>query len=887
MNGRNSPPWSLIVLWGLIALLGATPSARGEVFTLKSGIKVEGAGGQLAALNAGPMNIPPPTKNILLVDDNLRQVFFGWNQLAGTPAPGAVPFRAITVDQPVARAGKQIFAVGNPLRITPFDDHGRRTFTMVGPEGKPIDVVQGITHVTPTYTKLEGLQLKSGSQTYIWSTRIATSSIPREQLSRILHKAVGPKDSDKRLQIVKLYMQADRVQDARIELEGVIKDFPELAALKENVDSLRQQGATVLFREIELRRQSGQPLLAIAMLDGFPQEGVAGELLIKRKDMLDEFTAQHEQGKKVLALLKEHQAALDPKAAAEVKPICDEIAAELNIHTLDRMADYLRLSDDAMTTADQKLSLAISGWLLGSGSGTDNLSVSKSLVEVRRLVRAYLNSKTLGDRKAILAQLKEQEGSSPQQVSKIIAHMKPPYEEGAALVAEEIDLGDIGAILGPAKDGKGKAGARSVPAVPDARAPKGKVEPAAPRETRRPSAGERAIFAALAQKPAADTKEPEAEPPPLDLGEPATDPAEPAKPAGIPGFLALSCKGPAEHPLIKYYVQLPPEYSPYRRYGVIVTLNGAGTTPQQQIDWWAGSFNEQLQMRPGQASRHGYIVVAPVWQKEYQRKYEYSLREHACVLNSLRDVFRRFSVDTDKVFLSGHSMGGDAAWDIGLAHPDLWAGVMPIVATSDKYVRLYWENAALLPMYFVCGERDGNRWAVNAVDWDRYLTRSTVNQWDIMVVRYHGRGHESYHDDIQNLFAWMNLHQRNFFPRDFKVKSMRPWDNFYWYVEAADYLATNMVHPVDWTGERPPRANPALVEGRILPAPSNGVRANSSARKVTVWLSPEMVNFDARVTVNINNKDMKGPFQPNLEDLLEDVRTRGDRVHPFWLKVTN
>ena len=25
----------------------------------------------------------------------------------------------------------------------------------------------------------------------------------------------------------------------------------------------------------------------------------------------------------------------------------------------------------------------------------------------------------------------------------------------------------------------------------------------------------------------------------------------------------------------------------------------------------------------------------------------------------------RFSIDTDRVFLSGHSMGGNAAWDIG------------------------------------------------------------------------------------------------------------------------------------------------------------------------------------------------------------------------------
>jgi hypothetical protein len=66
-------------------------------------------------------------------------------------------------------------------------------------------------------------------------------------------------------------------------------------------------------------------------------------------------------------------------------------------------------------------------------------------------------------------------------------------------------------------------------------------------------------------------------------------------------------------------------------------------------------------------------------------------------------------------------MGGDAAWDIGLAHPDLWAGVLPVVATADKYVSRYWENGRGLPMYFVAGELDGNRITKNARDLDRYF----------------------------------------------------------------------------------------------------------------------------------------------------------------------
>ena len=137
---------------------------------------------------------------------------------------------------------------------------------------------------------------------------------------------------------------------------------------------------------------------------------------------------------------------------------------------------------------------------------------------------------------------------------------------------------------------------------------------------------------------------------------------------------------------VNYFVQLPPEYDPCRSYPALVTLHSAGTTPELQIDWWAGSYSPEKKQRLGQATRHGYIVIAPQWTKAYQAKYEYSAREHAAVLFALRNACKRFSIDTDRVYLSGHSIGGDAAWDMGLAHPDLWAGVLPIAATADKYV---------------------------------------------------------------------------------------------------------------------------------------------------------------------------------------------------------
>ena len=74
----------------------------------------------------------------------------------------------------------------------------------------------------------------------------------------------------------------------------------------------------------------------------------------------------------------------------------------------------------------KKLSLAISGWLMGGDEALDNLGVSASLVKVRALVRQYLVTTRKPDRDAILSQLTSQEGATNQYIAAIIAHMKPP-----------------------------------------------------------------------------------------------------------------------------------------------------------------------------------------------------------------------------------------------------------------------------------------------------------------------------------------------------------------------------------------------------------------------------------------------------------------------------
>ena len=756
-------------------------AARAEIVTLKNGMQFEGSVGKIASLGDDPVvakvNAGAPNPQlILLVDDELRRTFFPTREVR-TSVPKQTHLERIKIEQRVARGTRRVSTVG-PFTVTPFDDYGRRIVQMQTTKG-PVQIIQGITEITPTYTKVEGLQARNA---YAWDMRIDTNSIPRETLSKILLRQIDPQNADDRLRLVRLYIQAERYKDAQQELQSAIKAFPALANLENQVKSLHQSTARLLIKEIQLRKEAGQHRLALEALSGFPAKGVASELLLQIRDTLDEYNGLKAKGEGALQRLGQHFDNLkSPESKKEVAPIIAEIKAELNITTLDRMADFLRLADDKNMTDEQKVALAVSGWLLGSGSGTDNLAVALSLWKLRAFVVRYLNSERDNERTQILQDLQSLAGGSPANLAKLIARMKPP------------------------------------------------VATAAPE-------------------------------------------------GGPPGWYELAVPGLTQEPDIKYSVQLPPEYDPYRRYPCVVTLNGAGSTPALQIDWWAGPLHEEKRLRQGQTMRHGFVVVAPHWTKPHQNQYEFSAREHAAVLYSLRDVCRRFSIDTDRVFLSGHSIGGDAAWDIGLAHPDLWAGVIPIVATVDKYITRYWENGRNVPFYFVSGELDGDKKSKNKMDWERYLTKHT---YDVIIVEYRGRGHEHFQDEIHRLFEWMKLHRRNFFPKEFICDTMRPWDNFFWWAELSDMPSTSMVVPVNWPPDAGVRA--ARSEGKIFEA--NRVTLRTGAKQVRVWLSPEMVDFTRRITILVNGPSRTKLVEPQSSVLLEDVRSRGDRQHPFWAYV--
>ena len=232
--------------------------------------------------------------------------------------------------------------------------------------GKQIPIIQGLTEITPTWSKAESLR-REGTN-YLWDMRIATSSIPRDLLNKILSKQIDPKNPDHRLKLVRFYMQAERFSDADAELRQVIKDFkniPNLPGLAQQEEALRKLSAQLILNEVEVRRKAGQYRLADQMLRKFPTDNVPGATLEEVRDKIEKNDKIVERLKTVIAQLDEQIGKVkDSAIRRQIKPLRDEIQRDLFVATLDRLAPFARLADDADLLPEQKLALSISGWLL-------------------------------------------------------------------------------------------------------------------------------------------------------------------------------------------------------------------------------------------------------------------------------------------------------------------------------------------------------------------------------------------------------------------------------------------------------------------------------------------------------------------------------------------
>jgi pimeloyl-ACP methyl ester carboxylesterase len=240
-----------------------------------------------------------------------------------------------------------------------------------------------------------------------------------------------------------------------------------------------------------------------------------------------------------------------------------------------------------------------------------------------------------------------------------------------------------------------------------------------------------------------------------------------------------------------YAIYIPENFDESRAYPLVVFLHGAFSNHRLGLRRAFGEGNKQGPEfgTPGfvppetdlEVTRFypelkpvDYIVAAPFARGTagYQGIPEQD------IFDMLADIKSKFSIDEDRMYLTGLSMGGGGTLWVGLTRPDLWAAIAPVCPAPPEETNILAGNALNVPVHLFVGDRDGLMATANT--WDEKFKANNV---DVEYIIYPGIAHNSWEYAYKDgfIFEWFSQFRRDLFPSQVRFTTSRfKYNKAYW-----------------------------------------------------------------------------------------------------------
>ncbi|MGE5108375.1 MAG: prolyl oligopeptidase family serine peptidase [Sphingobacteriales bacterium] len=180
------------------------------------------------------------------------------------------------------------------------------------------------------------------------------------------------------------------------------------------------------------------------------------------------------------------------------------------------------------------------------------------------------------------------------------------------------------------------------------------------------------------------------------------------------------------------YRQLFPDYDTLRKYPLIIFLHGSGergSDNEQQLKWGVMNFAAEQNM-----IKHPAIVIAPqcpvgmFWSNfsERNKSREMTLQPSPSkpmelLISLIQKLIKAYPVDTNRIYITGLSMGGMGTFDIIERYPHLFAAAVPVCGFGDTSRAA---SIAHIPMWIYHGAEDAAVNPLYSLDMVQALTKA-------------------------------------------------------------------------------------------------------------------------------------------------------------------
>ncbi len=150
------------------------------------------------------------------------------------------------------------------------------------------------------------------------------------------------------------------------------------------------------------------------------------------------------------------------------------------------------------------------------------------------------------------------------------------------------------------------------------------------------------------------------------------------------------CVNAPDHPHGVYTLYVPDTYTPTETWPLIIGLHGGGAGGKAG-DEVVGSGESAINFYRRHATERGFIVACP---DALSRGWG-SKDNEQLVRDVITELTLLYNVDLDRIYLTGHSMGGFGTWSLGPRMADLFAAISPMAGAGSGVSKLIDTNTPI------------------------------------------------------------------------------------------------------------------------------------------------------------------------------------------------